>query len=88
MSDLQEALATEVAAHLGVQIEALEIEQVLHKAKSLSVWDILLRAGIAMANRRVAEAAQLAQQAHELGAAKSAGSCIAVQCHGAGQHYG
>jgi TolB-like protein len=43
LSALQEALVTEVAAHLGVQVERAEMEHALRKPGDLTAWDATLR---------------------------------------------
>jgi TolB-like protein/predicted Zn-dependent protease len=44
LSALQEDLATEVAAHLGVQVQRVEMEHALKKPGDLSAWEAWLRA--------------------------------------------
>jgi TolB-like protein len=44
LSALQEDLATEVAAHLGVQVQRVEIEHALKKPGAPSAWEAFLRA--------------------------------------------
>lgn len=63
---LQEDVASEVAARLGTHIEGVEAERVLRKASNLSVWEALLRAGIAQSRRQLAEAMHFSQKALEL----------------------
>jgi TolB-like protein len=45
LAALQEDLVTEVAVHLGGQIERAEIENALRKPGNISAWEALLRAG-------------------------------------------
>jgi TolB-like protein len=44
LSALQEDLATEVAAHLGAQVQRVEMEHALKKPGDLSAWEAFLRA--------------------------------------------
>ena len=44
LADLQEQLVTEVAGHLGVQVERHEIEKVLKKPGDLTAWETVMRA--------------------------------------------
>jgi TolB-like protein len=44
LADLQEQLVTEVAGHLGVQVERHEMEKVLKKPGDLTAWETVTRA--------------------------------------------
>jgi TolB-like protein len=44
LSGLQEALVTEVAAYLGVEVERAEMQQALRKPGDLTAWQAVLRA--------------------------------------------
>lgn len=44
LAELQEHLVTEVAGHLGVQVERIEMENVLKKPGDLTAWESLMRA--------------------------------------------
>ena len=44
LADLQEQLVTEVAGHLGVQVQRHEIEKVLKKPGDLTAWETVMRA--------------------------------------------
>lgn len=43
LADLQEALAIEVAAHLGVHVQQAEIERAVHKPGNLTAWEAVMR---------------------------------------------
>jgi len=47
LADLQEALTTEVAAHLGVRVQQAEVERALRKPDNLSAWEAVMRASAA-----------------------------------------
>jgi TolB-like protein len=47
LAELQEALVTEVAAMLGVQVENAEIERALKKPGDLNAWEAAIRARVA-----------------------------------------
>ena len=47
LANLQEDLVTEVAAHLGSQIQRIEIERALRKPDNLSAWEAMTRAAMA-----------------------------------------
>jgi TolB-like protein/Tfp pilus assembly protein PilF len=44
LADLQEDLVMEVAAHLGVQVERIEMEKALRKPGNLTAWEAVMRA--------------------------------------------
>jgi TolB-like protein len=44
LSALQEDLATEVVAHLGVQVERVEMEHALKKPGNITAWEAIVRA--------------------------------------------
>jgi TolB-like protein len=48
VAGLQEELVTEVAAHLGAQVERAEIEHALRKPDNISAWETVLRAEAAL----------------------------------------
>ena len=43
LAELQEQLVTEVAGHLGVQVESIEMEKALRKPGDLSAWEAVMR---------------------------------------------
>ena len=43
LAELQEQLVTEVAGHLGVQVERIEMEKALRKPGDLTAWEAVLR---------------------------------------------
>ena len=47
LANLQEDLVTEVAAHLGTQIQRIEIERALKKPGDLNAWEAMTRAAMA-----------------------------------------
>jgi len=47
LANLQEDLVTEVAAHLGTQIQRIEIERALRKPGDLNAWEAMTRAAMA-----------------------------------------
>lgn len=47
LANLQEDLVTEVAAHLGSQIQRLEIERALKKPGNVNAWEAMTRAAMA-----------------------------------------
>lgn len=49
LADLQEDLVMEVAGHLGVQVERIEMEQALKKPGDLTAWESVMRAKLAYA---------------------------------------
>ena len=53
LAELQEQLVTEVAAHLGVQVERVEMEKALKKPGDLTAWEAMMRsmAGFASIGR-------------------------------------
>jgi TolB-like protein len=53
---LQEELVTEVAAHLGVQVELAEIENALRKPDDLTAWEAVLRAEVGLSRQTEAGA--------------------------------
>jgi tetratricopeptide (TPR) repeat protein len=44
LADLQEQLATEVAAHLGIEVERAEMARALRKPGDLTAWEAVMRA--------------------------------------------
>ncbi len=66
LADLQEQLVVEVAGHLGVQVERVEMEKALMKPGNLTAWEAVMRAIATFANdvgfqageRSIAEARQ------------------------------
>ncbi|MEP7312406.1 MAG: TIR domain-containing protein [Pseudomonadota bacterium] len=43
LADLQEQLVTDLAAHLGVQVERIEMEKALRKPGDLTAWEAMVR---------------------------------------------
>ena len=93
LADLQEELVTEVANHLGVQVERAEMEKALRKPGDLTAWEAVmrslsalgrlspehLRAGVADARRAVAVAPDYAP-AHALLAGSLANLFMSEGC--------
>ena len=50
LADLQEDLVTDVAAHLGVQVQRIEMEKALRKPGNLTAWEAMVRS-VAAAGR-------------------------------------
>jgi tetratricopeptide (TPR) repeat protein len=48
LAELQELLVAEVAGHLGVQVQRLEVERALKKPRDLTAWESVMRAFAAM----------------------------------------
>ena len=49
LAELQEQLVEEVAAHLGVQIQKVEMEQALRKPGDITAWEAIMRSWAAFA---------------------------------------
>jgi TolB-like protein len=54
LAELQEDLVTEVAAHLGVQVQRAEIEHALRKPGDLTAWEAVARAEAALSRNNLA----------------------------------
>jgi TolB-like protein len=63
LAALQENLVSEVAAHLGGQIERAEIENALRKPGDISAWEAVLRAGAHLARSSLTSAADAIAEA-------------------------
>jgi TolB-like protein len=50
LAELQEMLVSEVAGHLGVQVERIEIEKALKKPGELTAWEAVMRSHAAAMN--------------------------------------
>jgi TolB-like protein/Flp pilus assembly protein TadD len=50
LADLQEQLVLEVAGHLGVQVERVEMEKALKKPGDLTAWEAVMRASATFAD--------------------------------------
>ncbi len=79
LARLQEDLVTEVAGHLGVQVQRIEMERALKKPGDLSAWESVLRSTSAYARVNlesarfsVAEARSAVAKAPEYGVAHAA----------------
>jgi TolB-like protein len=66
MAMLQEELVADVAAHLGTEVERMELARALRKPSDLNVWQALLRFNMALNTRDNPLAYRLAQQAVEM----------------------
>jgi TolB-like protein len=53
LANLQEELITEVAAHLGVQVQRAEIEHALRKPDDLTAWEAVMRAEAALSRNNL-----------------------------------